>query len=330
MLARCLSSVWFCDEIIIVDTGSTDNTMDIARSYGAKVYEHPWQNDFSIHRNQSISYAKSSWICIIDCDESFACDMSNFKDRLELVDPNIGGLVVRVNEKGEGRSDTSWLGIRFFRRSSGVHYKGIVHNKAVYQGGCAATDIVLNHYGYSLSPEKMKAKRARTETLLLKRISENARDHAAYYYMAQLKIGEKNYKEVIENGYRFFNTVPVGPEDFQYYSVMYFYMAWAYIHLGDGGAAASWALKGLEFWPNDIDLNYFMARLGFQARRDDWIYIYGNRYLEAIDKKNASIEDNGIRFVEPVDPEAWANRTVYCSNEQAVNQIKEFLGVLSD
>ena len=57
-LPQCLNSVkGYVDEIIVVDTGSTDRTVDIAKRYGAKIYHHPWENDFSKHRNLSISNA---------------------------------------------------------------------------------------------------------------------------------------------------------------------------------------------------------------------------------------------------------------------------------
>ena len=69
-LGRCLKSVCdHVDEIIIVDTGSTDGTVEIAKSYGARIYHHPWENDFSKHRNQSLSYATGDWIFILDADE---------------------------------------------------------------------------------------------------------------------------------------------------------------------------------------------------------------------------------------------------------------------
>ena len=69
-LPRCLESIKdVVDEIIVVDTGSTDRTAEIAKSYGAKVYHHPWENNFSKHRNQSISYATGDWIFILDGDE---------------------------------------------------------------------------------------------------------------------------------------------------------------------------------------------------------------------------------------------------------------------
>ncbi|MFZ2655904.1 MAG: glycosyltransferase family 2 protein, partial [Victivallales bacterium] len=71
-LGRCLKSVVdHVDEIIIVDTGSTDRTVGIAKSFGARIYYHPWQDDFSLHRNQSISYARGRWIFIIDADEEY-------------------------------------------------------------------------------------------------------------------------------------------------------------------------------------------------------------------------------------------------------------------
>ena len=69
-LEKCLQSIKkVVDEIIVVDTGSTDQTADIAKQNGAKIYHHPWEGDFSKHRNQSMSYAKGDWILIIDADE---------------------------------------------------------------------------------------------------------------------------------------------------------------------------------------------------------------------------------------------------------------------
>ena len=56
-------------EIIIIDTGSTDNTMSIARQFTDKVYESKWNNDFSYMRNLSISYCKGDWVLILDADE---------------------------------------------------------------------------------------------------------------------------------------------------------------------------------------------------------------------------------------------------------------------
>ena len=70
-LAQCLNSIKDAvDEIIIVDTGSTDKTVEIAQSFGAKVYHHPWRNSFSEARNHSLSYATCDWILQIDADEA--------------------------------------------------------------------------------------------------------------------------------------------------------------------------------------------------------------------------------------------------------------------
>ena len=54
---------------MVVDTGSSDRTVEIAQGYGAGVYHHRWENDFAKHRNQSISYAVGEWILILDADE---------------------------------------------------------------------------------------------------------------------------------------------------------------------------------------------------------------------------------------------------------------------
>ena len=69
-LSRCFNSGKnFVDEMIIVDTGSTDRTPEIAESYCARVYHHPSENNFSRHRTQSFSYSGADWILQLDADE---------------------------------------------------------------------------------------------------------------------------------------------------------------------------------------------------------------------------------------------------------------------
>ena len=69
-LVKCLKSVRdVVDEMIIVDTGSTDKTIDIARVFGAKVFDFPWTGDFSAARNHSLAQATGDWILVLDADE---------------------------------------------------------------------------------------------------------------------------------------------------------------------------------------------------------------------------------------------------------------------
>jgi len=328
LLPQCLDSIkGFVDEIILVDTGSTDDTVKIAESYGAKVYHHPWQNDFSLHRNQSIQYSTGDWIMIIDCDEQVVSqiDRDEFHGRLSKLPDQVAGLIVNVVEQRDEAETTPWLGARFFRRSSGIHYKGAVHNKSVFQGGCAGSDIKFYHYGYSLSPDKMKAKRQRTTALLMGRLSNNDKDHTALYYLTQMMIGERRYKEAEEYGLRFFACVPVHPEEWQFYGVMYFYMAWATLHLEDGTKAMAWAKKGLDYYPDDPDLNYVMARIGYQAKIDDILSIHGRKYLDILPVVRSRLALDSTKFANEVNTDQWFNRTIYTANHAAEQDVLKFM-----
>src|SRR3989338_8295195 len=72
-LEQCLNSVKeIADEIIIVDTGSTDRTKEIAKKFNAKVIEHKWNNNFSEARNISLEHATKEWILVLDADEAIS------------------------------------------------------------------------------------------------------------------------------------------------------------------------------------------------------------------------------------------------------------------
>ncbi|OLP17763.1 glycosyltransferase [Leptolyngbya sp. 'hensonii'] len=76
LLPRCLSSLQgLVDEMIVVDTGSTDGTIAIAQQFGAQVHAFPWQDDFALARNESLQYARGEWILVLDADEVLVPEM---------------------------------------------------------------------------------------------------------------------------------------------------------------------------------------------------------------------------------------------------------------
>jgi tetratricopeptide (TPR) repeat protein len=194
-LPRALDSIKdLCDEIIVVDTGSTDRTVEIAESYGARIYHHEWENDFSKARNQSLSYATRDWILIIDADEELVNeDIPLLEQVLQQTEHNLISITV-YNMSSEDVLASSFLpSIRLFRRSLDAHYDGIVHNQLKFD---EKNNIVLRagvrikHYGYGLSPDQMKKKVARSRGLLLKQLEEDPNNAFANFNLAQLYRGE--------------------------------------------------------------------------------------------------------------------------------------------
>ena len=185
-ITGCLKSVRnIVDEMIVVDTGSADGTPEIAIGLGAKVYRHPWQDDFSLHRNQSIGYTSGDWILILDADERLE-EKSVQKIRKSLRNSKENAIAFRVisytDEKGSHITANS---PRLFRNHSGFHYDGIVHNQARFQGPCRFSYITIYHYGYLLD-EKIKRKKAqRTKTLLLTQIQSAPEDPMPYANLAK-------------------------------------------------------------------------------------------------------------------------------------------------
>ena len=171
---------------------STDRTVEIAKSYGAKVFHHAWEGDFSKARNQS-SYATQDWIFIIDAYERiFAEDVVQLKRTLD--DHRIEVISINVyNVYGDNESSVTFLpSTRLFRRSLGLYYDGIVHNTLVYRDTqpIVRTGVRLKHLGYGLDKEKMRKKLERSRLLLEKQLAENPDNAFALFNYAQLLRGE--------------------------------------------------------------------------------------------------------------------------------------------
>lgn len=154
-IGRCLDSIIdVADEIIVVDTGSIDNTKEIAKKYGAKVYDFKWVDDFSKARNYSLSKATGKWILILDGDDEF--EKQDLPKLLDLIkNPGDGDIFVfnTICYVGQnaGNERIMNVNIRLFKNKPSIRYQGRIHEGIIPQKAGTLTkfsDIRIYHYGY--------------------------------------------------------------------------------------------------------------------------------------------------------------------------------------
>jgi glycosyltransferase involved in cell wall biosynthesis len=168
-LPTCLDAVSkFVDEIVIVDTGSTDRTIEVAQSYGARVFEDPWRNDFSYSRNVALSQCRGKWIVWVDADEVFEGNPDSFRHMLLSVGDKVEGFSVQIsNEVGSGLNPLVYhAATRVFRRAD-LQWSGALHEQLWSRTmdrttESIATDVVtIAHKGYLESVMRAKGKAER-------------------------------------------------------------------------------------------------------------------------------------------------------------------------
>ena len=156
------------NEIVVVDTGSTDNTMAIARKLGAKVYSFPWQDDFSKARNFALSKAKGDWLVLLDADEYFTAKTAgNIRQVIHRAKQVDGLLVQLVNfDVDKAKVQNYFNALRIVRKQAGLHYEGMIHEELKLSGDNSmklaqvpANMLEIYHTGYATSVSKQKIKR---------------------------------------------------------------------------------------------------------------------------------------------------------------------------
>jgi len=294
LLPVCLESIrdWV-DEIIIVDTGSTDRTVEIAQSYGAQVFHQEWTGDFSLHRNQSIERATKDWIFIIDADEEF--DPSGLPPlRQALTQGEYPLLMMNVFnvDKNTRRVSSHLPSIRFFRRRTGIRYDGIVHNQLKYHADdkILKVEASLWHYGYDLSKEKMRRKFERTRTLLEKQLRENPAYAFAHFNLAQLyrSIDYDTDDQVHEKAlYHARKVMELAPPQKTIHLMAHHQAAAASFRLGNLNNAEDYCLKALALKPDYIDPMLLLGHIYVNMSRFDDAEIFYLQYLEFQEKVSA-------------------------------------------
>ncbi|MCX7879544.1 MAG: glycosyltransferase [Ignavibacteria bacterium] len=176
-IENCIRSVEpIASEIIIVDTGSVDRTIEIAKKFTELIFQIPWEDDFSKARNYAIAKAKYPFIISIDADEVIQ-NPESITNALRNADSNTGGWLINsisfAKRKTGNVFDTfATKLIRIFRNHPKIRFRGIIHeqiHESILEQGFEIKDsgAIFLHFGYSLSPEEMKTKQLRNLNLLL-------------------------------------------------------------------------------------------------------------------------------------------------------------------
>ncbi|MBS1714934.1 MAG: glycosyltransferase [Armatimonadetes bacterium] len=174
VIGDCLrSAAPFFREIVVVDTGSTDRTVEIARSFGARVYEHTWESSFSVARNRSLSYANGKWIFWMDADDTLPWSTGEALLQSAVGAPgHVHAFVVPVQFVEDGApSGTRVDHVKLFRRLPNVQFEGRIHEQVLpsirlHGGDLGRLPQVVLHSGYDTSEAGQAKKRARDRVLL--------------------------------------------------------------------------------------------------------------------------------------------------------------------
>ena len=212
LLGDCLESIrGIADQLVILDTGSTDRTLEIAQSYQAELHHFAWSNDFSAARNESIKYATGDWILWIDADERLVPDSIESLKRLLRFEAKPVIYKVRIkNIKEDGANYTLSDAHRLFTNHRRIKFSGRIHEQispSAKQVGAQERDcpVVLDHLGYGFTGADKANKQTRNRDLLEAQVQENPNSAYAHFTLAHnykvdenLSGAEQHYLKAIE------------------------------------------------------------------------------------------------------------------------------------
>lgn len=286
-------------EIIILDTGSTDKTVEIAKKFTEKIYFCKWNNDFGSMRNKSISYASGEWLLVIDADEVltestsliefFSKDMHKIYNSASIEINNI------VNGKTElSNYETSVELVRIFKRD-GFKYRGKIHEQPVFSEPLFRKLAKFDHFGYLYVDEEFRMNKIkRNYNILIEELKNNPDDPYLNYQLGKNFMAEKKDKEAleyIEKAYKIYEsskdikTIP---------GYVTSTLVWMYLINGRYRKCEEICLKYIQEDKNNIDIYYFLGKVQRNLGNIEKSINYYERYLYLIDNYELSTQANDM------------------------------------
>lgn len=273
-LRRCLqSAVGVVDEIIIVDTGSTDETCEIAWNFGAQVEYFDWNGSFSDARNCSLAKAQGEWILFLDADEELAPSSAGVLRRI-IKDTSISGYSLRIeNYTGDDGAPEMYpdLVFRLFRNRPEHRFQGAIHEQiasairlnAPEAKFGLAEDLVIRHYGYLNRQIAEKDKKMRNLRMVEAELKKNPADKLLRYHYGVELYGIGNNRQAALEFIEAANGIDCNTV---YLPKLMRYLVLCYYGDKDYDAALKIIEQGLGWFPAYADLHYYQGLLYYEQQ----------------------------------------------------------------
>lgn len=301
-------------EIIIVDTGSTDSTLEIAKKYAHRVYQHEWTGNFGEMRNKTIKYCKGDWILILDADEVLEDpeEIVNFFKRGD--DKKYTSVEINFKNFISDNEDEYFLGTlyRLFKNHKDFCYVGRIHEQPKVYPPIAKSRITVLHYGYSREDyEVMRYKYERNKELLLIDIANDVEPLYSRFQLAQTySMANENGKalDIIKEAYDMCNKKDEG---LTYIKVnIYHFYAKELLSYGTFEKAIEISNKIIKDYKYGLDFYYILG----------CAYSSLNKYKEAYDSFNEYIKLRKKRE-KGFSPEITLIEFSYCRLDEVIRNM---------
>jgi GT2 family glycosyltransferase len=280
-LAACLGSVrGLPDEIVVVDTGSADNTVETARSFGAKVVSFPWTDDFSAARNEGLRHAKGEWIFWLDCDDRIEADqVSVLRDCFATLRDDTAAYMMRVLSPTDAGGGSVIDQARLFRNRERIRWRYRVHEQILLsieeQGGIVRrTEATILHNGYRC-PRTRQIKLGRNMKLLRMDAAERPRDSFVLFNFGAALVEAKETEAAIDVLRR---CIAVCPATASFYAKANVLLAHALVETARLEEASQVLDEARSVLPHHLELMHQQALV--HSARDD--HMQAIRLLESV------------------------------------------------
>ncbi|MCS6852571.1 MAG: glycosyltransferase [Gemmataceae bacterium] len=267
-LPSCLAAAAdLVEEMIVVDTGSTDRSREVAASWGARVVDFPWSDSFAAARNEGLRHAAGDWIFWLDADDRI--DETN-RAKLRRLFPHLSSEVLAYGMICQSPPDSllGWtrnvLQFRLFRRHPRLRWRYRIHEQLTIHelideglGRIQDTDIVIQHVGY-LDPDRLRGKQQRNRRLLELDFAENPEDPHVLLQVGWSLVDDGRPADALPLLQR--ALARAHPQDTAIIK-LYNLVVLAYTRLGRCAEALEVAQRGLQRFPDETELLYQQALL---------------------------------------------------------------------
>ncbi|WP_278682960.1 glycosyltransferase, partial [Paraclostridium bifermentans] len=284
-------------ELIILDTGSTDRSIEIAQKYTKKVYFEKWNDNFAQMRNISVGYAKGEWILIVDADE----ELVNYEKLINFFKNGVhkkysSASIELTNIMSEDRTLFNKASIvRLFKKDRDFRYEGAIHEQPIYKEPIFNDIANFNHYGYMYKNEEVKQKKLnRNEKILLSELKLNPNNPYILYQLAMnySAFGEK--KEALsymEKCYEIYNKLG------NTYSYVTSGLAKLYIELDEYEKCEKLCKDYIKNDNKNIDIYCYIAISQNNLKKYKESLDNYNRYLHLLENYEISTQANDLYSV---------------------------------